>query len=242
MQLNDNTNLIGIKQDIYFNAKINASTFQQLDLNRIINKYYKMLQEDLRAINEDYFLVSTTADIPVPTSSYLTFDIPSDSEKIKSLWAAVSPANNASVLQTEYVRCAIINPNKITDPTYAFSNPTCIMFGSYFALAPILANTTTITKGLKCYYIPIQTDLVNDNDVPNIMSDYHDGITWGSLIDIAQRQGDDKMAKKADDMFTKRREAMKADAGNRILDTEPQYVEGQGNEGGWSFPFGQTGL
>ena len=62
MQLNDTVNLIGLKQDIYFKAKITANTLPQNDLNRIINTYYKIVQEDMRAINEDFFMVVAKAD------------------------------------------------------------------------------------------------------------------------------------------------------------------------------------
>lgn len=242
MQLNDTTNLIGIKQDLYFNGGFNASTYAQNDLNRIINKYYKMLQEDLRSINEDFFLTSDVADLPAATTAPAVFTYPLDYEKLKSFWVAPTPISTSVPLVTEYLRCAVIDPNKITDPTYVFSNPTVVLFGSYFVMQPILTNTTIVTNGMKLYYIPVQPDLASDADVPNIFADYHDAITAGSLIDIGRRMGKDTLVAEAQKTFTRRREEMKRDASNRLLDIEPAYVEGQGNAGGWSFPFGRTGI
>jgi hypothetical protein len=242
MQLNDTTTLIGIKQDMYFNAGFNANTYAQNDLNRIINKYYKMVQEDIRAVNEDFFLVSTKSDIATPTTAPLVFTYPSDYEKLKSFWVAATPVSVSAPLATEYARCTVIDTNKITDPTYAFTNPTVVAFGSYFVLYPILTNTQVITGGMKLYYIPTQIDLANDTDVPNVFPDYHDVITAGALIDIARRMGNQVLLKDAQTTFKNRRAEMKSDAGGRILDVQPAYVEGQGSSGGWSFPFGKTGI
>lgn len=242
MQLNDTTNLIGIKQDLYFNGGFNANTFAQNDLNRIINKYYKMLQEDIRAVNEDFFLVSSRADIPTATTSAPSFGFPTDYEKMKSFWAAIAPASLSAPLYSEYVRCAVIDANAITDPAYAFSNPTVQLFGNYFVLYPVLTNASPIVTGMKVYYIPLQPDLAADADVPNIFPDYHDAITTGSLIDIGRRMGKDSIVSEAKKTFKQRREEMKEDAGGRILDFEQAYVEGQGPQGGWSFPFGKQGI
>lgn len=242
MILNDTVNLIGLKQDIYFLGKISSNTYNQNDLNRIINKYYKIVQEDIRAVNEDFFLVSTKADLQLYSYNNGAYTFPTDYEKIKSYWAALTPANSSSPLFTEYLRCAVIDANAVTDPSYVFSNPTIVNFGTYFVLYPQLTNATIypVTGGMKLYYIPVQVDLINDTDTPNVYSDYHDIIVWGSLIDVAIRKGDDKLLKKAQDKFDSRREEMKKDLAGRVLDPEESYVEGQGNSGGWSFPHGNS--
>ena len=91
---------------------------------------------------------------------------------------------------------------------------------------------------MKIYYIQRQADLVNPTDIPNIFWGYHDAIVWGSLIDIAQRLGKGNLEDKALERFTTRRAEMKADASGRILDISNSVVEGQTNQGGWQFPFG----
>lgn len=207
-----------------------------------------MLQEDLRAVNEDFFLISAKADIPVATTTAPTFTFPDGTgglaqyEKIKSFWAATNPANVASPLPTEYLRCQPIDTNSITDPSYNFTNPTVVLFGSYFVLFPILTNTQIITGGMKLYYIPVQNDLSQDTDVPNIFPDYHDAITAGSLIDIARRMGKPDLKKDAEDYFARRRKEMKADAAQRVLDAQSSYTEGQTTEGYWAYPFGISGI
>lgn len=244
MVLNDTVNLIGLKQDLYFQGKFSASTFSQLDLNRIINKYYKIAQEDIRAVNEDFFLVVAKADLALFSTNNGTYSFPLDYEKIKSYWAAMTPANISAPLTTEYVRCAVIDANAITDPSYIFTNPTIINFGSYFTLVPSLTDATKypVIGGMKIYYIPVQVDLVNDVDIPNIFTDYHDVIIWGSLIDIAIRKGDDKLLTTATKKFKDRRAEMKQDAAGRVLDIENSYVEGQGTGADWAFPFGKKSL
>jgi hypothetical protein len=250
MQLNDNTNLIGILQDLYFNGHFNASTYSRLDLNRIVNKYYHMLQEDLRGVNEDFFLISSTATLPLYSTNNGTFTLPLgsdgqiDCEKIKSIWVAINPASPAAPQPSEFVRVTIIDANAITDPSYVFTNPTAVMFGAYFVTYPQFTDTTIfpVTGGMKLYYIQRQVDLVNDTDVPNILPDYHDAITAGALIDIARRQRDYDLLAEAKQTFKDRRAEMKADAAQRVLDIEPAYVEGQSSQGGWYFSHGQTGL
>jgi hypothetical protein len=244
MQLANQISLVDIKSDLYFNGKFNSSTYVQNDLNRIINKVYKMVQEDIRAVNEDFFLVNTTAllDLDVNTNGQYTY--PSDYEKIKSIWVALTPANKAAPLFSEYSKVDIINANAQTNPSYTFSTPTAVTFGTFFKILPALTDATLypVTKGIKTYYIPTQADLVNDTDVPLIFSDYHDVITWGSLIEIANRNGDNDLYKKATDKFKERRAELKRDASQRVLDISPEYVEGNLNQGGWSFPWGSKGL
>lgn len=244
MVLNDTVNLIGIKQDLYFQGKFSASTFPQNDLNRIINKYYKIAQEDLRAVNEDFFLVVATSDLALLSSNNGSYSNPDDCEKVKSYWVAMTPANINAPLSSEYQRCSVIDANAITDPSYLFTKPTIVNFGTYFKLFPELTDATKypVKGGVKIYYIPVQADLVNDVDKPNIFSDYHDVIIAGSLIDIAIRKSDEKLLTSATKTFKDRRAQMKTDAAGRVLDAEVAYVEGQGNAGGWAFPFGKKSL
>ena len=229
---------------MYFKGKFNASTFTQNDLNRIINENYKIAQEDIRSINEDYFLVSTTAQLDLQSVAQGAFTIPTDLEKFKSIWVAPAPASILSPLYTEYVRATIIDANAITDPSYIFTNPTVVMFGTYFVLYPFYTDVTKfpVLKGVKMYYIPTQVDLVSDGDTPVMPADYHDVIVWGALIEVAFRLGDDDLYKKASKKFIDRRQELKRDISQRVLDISPEYVEGQGNAGGWAFPFGKNGI
>ena len=236
--------LNGLKQDLYYLGKFSAATFSAGDVNRIINKYYKIVQDDLRGVNEDFFLLSTTATLQLQSVAQGKYTLPTDYEKIKRIFVAATPASITATLYTEYVPVNIIDANAITDPSYAFSNPTAVFFGQYFTLYPFYTDVTKypVLLGVKMYYIPIQADLINDSDVPLIFSDYHDVITWGSLIDISTRLGNTELRAKAEKMFDKRRAELRKYASGRVLDVETSYVEGQGNAGGWSFPFGRNGI
>jgi hypothetical protein len=241
MQLNDIATLNGIKQDIYFNAHITSATYNQNDLNRIINKYYKVLQSDIRAINEDFFGEIFTYDLSLNTGGTYPneYNLPSGYEKVKQIFAAFNPANPAApVWPDEFKQVVLAKGDAITDPTYTFSNPTALIYDSSFFLYPKV--TVAVTGGLKLFAIIGQTDLANDTDKPNIFTDYHDVITWGSLIDIATRLGNDKLFKKATDMFTNRRKEMKEYASGRAQ-LIGDVVEGQ-NEGGWQYPFGHNSM
>lgn len=240
MILNDISTLNGLFQDLYFKGGFTSATLPRNDLLRIINIYYKIVQEDIRAVNEDFFMVSATTQLQLYSISSGTYSFPLDYEKVKSYWAALNPVNINAPLYTEYSRCMVIDANAITDPSYQFANPTIINFGSYFQLVPQLTDTTLypVIKGMKMYYIQKQADLVNDTDTPNVFSDYHDVITWGALIDISQRLGKTDLKTQAEKMFNQRRAEMKADISARVLDIENSVVEGQTNEGAWQFPFG----
>lgn len=242
MVLNDTVTLNGILQDIYFNGKITATTFAANDLLRIVNKYYKMLQGDLRAINEDFFVEISTTDIVANTGGTYPneYPWPQDYEKIKQLQVAMAPANLSAPLATEFARVQIIDANSVTDPSYVFAEPTAQAFADSFLLWPLLP-AYPVRGGMKCFYIPVQPDLSADTDKPNIFSDYHDAITWGSLIDIGHRMGRENLQKKAEAMFDKRRKEMKSYAASKILDGQDAIIEGQ-SQGNWGFPYGQNGM
>jgi len=252
MQLSDTNTptLDGIQQDIYFLGKCNVNSFVAGDLNRIINKYYKQLQEAIRSVNENFYMTVATADLVTTTNGSYTFPDGTGSapayEKIKSIWAAFAPANIAAPLPTEFIRVNCIDPDSISDPAYTFSNenPMALMFGSYFVLQPILtANAALypVTGGVKTYYIPVLSKLVNATDVPNIFPDFHDAITQGSLIDVGQRLGNMQLKQDSIAFFKKRLEDIKAYASNRIPD-ELAIVEGQDTTGGWDYPFGRNSM
>jgi hypothetical protein len=243
MQLNDTATLNGIKQDIYYLSHITSSTYSANDINRIVNKYYKILQSDIRAVNEDFFGEIFTYDLSLNTGGTYPneYNFPTNPayEKVKQMFIAPNPANTAApVWPDEFTQVVLAKGDAITDPTYTFSNPTALIYDSSFFLYPKI--TTAVTDGLKLFAIVAQTDLANDTDKPNIFTDYHDVITWGSLIDIAARLGNDKLFKKATDMFISRRKEMKEYASGRAQ-LIGDVVEGQ-NEGGWQFPFGQNSM
>lgn len=243
MQLNDTTNLNGIYQDIYFNGKITANTFPANDLLRIVNKYYMIAQSDIRAINEDFF--GSFHFQQLQTNSGLTFpnqySLPTLYEKIKGIYASYSPQNTASpVWPTEYVPFTLINQDQLSDLQYNFdaSNPYAVIYGNYFLIEPL--PTQNVTNGILIFSIDLQTALANATDMPNIFADYQDVITWGSLIDIAIRKGDQVLWKQATAMFAQRRKEMKEYASGRVPDLGTAIVEGQDDTGGWFYPFGQN--
>lgn len=122
MILNDinTTTLNGILQDMYFEGKFTVNTFNKADLLRIVNKTYKILQEDIRAVNEDFFLVVTRTNLNLSSVSNGIYTIPTDNEKIKSIWVAPTPANIAAPLESEFVKVNIIDANAQTNPAYVF--------------------------------------------------------------------------------------------------------------------------
>lgn len=248
MQYGDSVTLQGIREDIYYLAKANANSILPNDLQRIINKYYGQLQEAVRSVNENFYMVVATANLSQLDGSY-TFPDGSGTgaapayEKMKSIWGAFSPKNTSAPLTTEFQRVNCIDPDAISDPSYSFTQPTALMFGSYFVLYPLVDNVTVlpVTNGLKSYYIARQQTLVLDTDVPVIFPTFTDAITQGSLIDVAQRMGNEKLKQDSIALFAKRIQDIKAYASDRlpILDG---LVEGQDNAGGWTYPWGDYSM
>jgi hypothetical protein len=241
MILNDTTNLNGILQDIYFNGKINATTFATNDLLRIINKYYAIAQSDIRSINEDFYGEIATLDLQTNTGGTYPneYTLPEDYEKIKQIQVAFNPANPSSPLSTEFQIIKLIGQQQISDPEYIFDEPTAVLYDNSFFLYPIPGQN--VTKGLKLFYIKQQPSLELNTDIPNIFTDYQDIITWGSLIDISIRLGNQMLFQQANLMFTTRRAEMKKYASGRALEMAGAYIEGQ-QLGDWSFPFGNTSM
>lgn len=250
MQYNDTAvaTLNGIKQEIYFLSKTNSSSISDGDLNRIINKYYGQIQEVIRAVNENFYMVEATTNLVIGDGTYTFPDGTGTApayEKVKSIWASYLPATITAPLATEYTRVDAIDPDSISNPYYAFTSdaPKALLFGSYFILLPLVTDVTKypVINGVKTYYIARQDKLTNDTDVPNIFPSYHDAITHGSLIDIAQRIGNEKLKADSVTLFKKRIEDIKAYASNH-MPLELGVVEGQDGLGGWSYPWGQNSM
>lgn len=247
LQLNDTSSTLGgILQDIYFLGKCNSTTFAVGDLNRIVNKYYAQLQEVIRSVNENFYMVEATANLVIGDGTYTFPDgtgTAASYEKLKSIWAAFQPANISAPLSTEYQRVNIVDPDSISDPSYTFTQPTALIFGTYFILLPLVTSVTLypVLNGVKIYYIADQNKLINDTDVPLIFPSFHDAITQGALIDVHKRLGDIDMSEKAKVLFKKRLEEIGAYASARIP-AEIGVVEGQDNMGGWEYPFGNTSM
>lgn len=249
MQLNDTTNLYGIYQDIFYISHANLDSINYVDLNRIINKYYLQLQEVVRAVNENFYQVSATADLVIGDGSYTFPDGTGTApayEKIKSIWVAFNPVDKTTPLASEYVRCDIIDPDSISNPAYTFSSesPKAMIFGKYFVLLPLVTDVTKypVTDGVKMYYIGEQTLLSLATDVPNIFPTFHDAITEGALIDVLYRLGDEAGSKEYEAKFERRLQEIKAYASSRIP-PEIGLVEGNtDNAGGWCFPFGNMSM
>ena len=237
MIYNDTTNLNGIKQDLYFIGKFNSGTFVQNDLNRIINKYYLQAQTAIRQINEDFYAVPTKTDLQVGQNYQYSW--PTDMEKVKFVEIAIVPLSLTAPLRSEYVRATIVTSDQVTTPGYTFSGPTIISYGDYFEVINNVTNK--VTNGIRMVYIAKQAQMVADSDTPNIFEDYHDVITWGSLMDIAPRLNNTELLAEAQVMFKKRMQDLRDNASNRIESLAGSYVEGQSTEGNWDFPFGNVG-
>lgn len=247
MILNDTLTLDGIKQDLYFEGKFNASTFQSDDILRIINKYYYQMQSIIRGVNEDFYLLVAITNMVIGDGSYT---LPNGNtappyEKIKSLWAAFNPLVITAPTVQEFDRVTMIGANQITNPAYEFTIPTAIMFGDYFVLHPLVTDVTKypVTGGVKMYYIPQLDRLVLDTDKPKIFPDYHDYITWGALTEIAPRLGNESLYNKAMKKFVQRGNDLATYASTRVLDLQGgDVIEGQESQGGWVYPFGQNSM
>ena len=246
LQYNDTATatLAGIKQDIYFLAKCNSQSISDGDLNRIINKYYGQLQEAVRSVNENFYMVVATTNLTIGDGSYSypdgTGTAPSY-EKIKAISAAFNPANSASPLASEYQSVNCVDPTAISDPSYTFTQPTALMFDNYFVLYPLVTDATIypVINGVKIYYIAAQNSLVNNTDVPKIFPSFHDAITQGSLIDVAKRLGNSKLQADSEKAFKKRLEDIQSYASSRLPE-EVGVVEGQDGAGGWQYPWGNN--
>jgi hypothetical protein len=248
MQYGDSLTLQGIREDIYYLAKANTASINPNDLQRIINKYYGQLQEAVRSVNENFYMVVAIANLSALDGTYTYPDGSGTNaapayEKMKSIWAAFKPANVLAPLVTEFSRVNCIDPSSISDPSYSFTQPTAMMFGNYFVLTPFVDNISVfpVTNGLKCYYIARQQALILDTDVPVIFPTFTDAITQGSLIDVAQRMGNDKLKADSERYFAKRLSDIKQYASDR-LPLLLGLVEGQDNTGGWTYPFGQDSM
>ena len=240
--------LAGLKQKIYYDGKCNALSVSDGDMNRIINNYYARVQEVIRAVNENFYMVIATTDLVIGDGSYTFPDGTGTApayEKLKAIYVAFMPANIASPQANEYTRVDIIDPTAISDPSYTFSGdaPKAQIFGTYFVLLPLVTDATKypVTDGVKTYYIATQDKLVNDTDVPKIFPSFHDAIVIGSLIDIHNRMGNDAASEQAKIDFKARLEEVKAYASDHVPD-ELGIVEGQDEQGGWDFPFGNQSM
>jgi hypothetical protein len=246
MVYGDPVTLQGIREDIYYLAKINSLSINAYDLQRIINKYYGQLQEAVRSVNENFYMAVATANLTALDGSYTYPDGTGSApayEKMKGIFAAIKPANVTAPLPTEYQRINCIDPDAVNDPSYSFTEPTALMFGSYFVLQPFVDNVNIfpVTNGVKAYYIARQLSLVNDTDTPVIFPSFTDAITQGSLIDVAQRIGNRDLKEDSIGLFKKRLEEIKSYASDR-LPLEIGVVEGQDGIGGWVYPFGQYSM
>jgi len=244
LQYADSVTLQAIREDIYYIGKCNASFIGANDLNRIINKYYAQLQEAVRSVNENFYMVVATSDL---TQAGQTVTYPDGNgtapayEKMKSIWIALNPANPLAPLDSEYERVNCIDPDQISDPAYQFTEPTALLFGTYFAMAVSSMDSTPypVTNGFKVYYIATQDKLINDTDTPKIFPSFHDAITQGALIDVAERMGNTKLKADSVALFAKRLRDIQSYASGR-LPMQVGVVEGQDNIGGWTFPWGRT--
>lgn len=234
MIYNDTVTLNGLKQDLYFMGKFNSGTFSQSDLNRIINKYYLQAQTVIRGVNEMFYAVPTKATLAAGSNQQYSW--PTDYEKIVFIELALRPASLTAPTRAEYQRATIVTPDQITTPGFTFAGPTVISYGDYFE---IMNNVTSqVTNGVRMVYIPKQSQMSADSDTPNIFEDYHDVITWGSLIDIAPRLNNTGLLQEASAMYVQRKADLANNASGRILSMAGSYVEGQISEGGWDFPWG----
>ena len=247
MQYGNSSTLNGIREDIYYLAKCNALSLSANDLNRIVNKYYLQLQDVVRSVNENFYMQVAISGLVIGDGTYTFPDGLSGTapayEKIKSIWVAFQPKDINNPLNSEFVRCNIIDPDSISDPSYQFSEPTCLMFGSFFTLLPLVTDVTKfpVIGGVKIYYIAENVPLTLDTDVPNIFPSFHDAITQGSLIDVNIRLGNDDASKMAQAIFAKRLKDIALYASNRLPD-ELGLVEGQDEGGGWEYSFGNTSI
>ena len=249
MQLGNSLTLNDILSDIYFNAKITAATFGNLDTNgnpqdllRIINKVYKQLQDEIKGINEDFFSEIYTTDLVLTTGGTYPneYPYPTNFEKIKQIQVAFNPADKTTPLYTEYIDARIVSQSAFSDmsQTTNFDSPVVVDLGTSFLLYPIQDSTAyPVTKGIKIYTIDLQSDLTQNTDTPNIFSNFHDVITWGTLIEVANRLGNQNLLETSASMFKKRVEEMKTFASGHILDYQPSYLEGQ-NPGYVVYPYG----
>jgi hypothetical protein len=238
--------LAGLKQKVYFDCHCNSQSISDGDLNRILNDYYAQVQDALRAVNENFYMGIATADLVIGDGSYSFPDGTGTApayEKIKQILVAFQPKDITAPLDTEYEVINIVDPTSVSDPAYIFSQPTAMIFGTYFVLKPLVTDVTKypVTDGVKMYYIMRQDKLTNDTDVPKLFPSFHSVIALGAEIDVNHRLGDENAELKAQKDFEDGLERIKVYASNH-LPPELGVVEGQDDLGGWAYPWGQNSM
>jgi hypothetical protein len=246
LKLDDTSTLQGILQKIYFDGKCNVNTFDANDYLRIINVYYAKLQEAVRAVNENFYMGIATADLVIGDGSYTFPDGTGTApayEKIKQILVAYQPKDITAPLDTEYEPVNIVDPTSISDPSYTFSQPTAMVFGTYFVLKPLVTDATKypVTDGIKMYYIATQDKLATATDVPKIFPSFHSAIVTGALIDIHHRLGNEEASQIAKKDFADQLEEIKSYA-SAHMPPELGVIEGQEEQGGWEYPFGNSSM
>ena len=237
MIFNDPINLNGILQDIYFKSGIKSNSFNANDIKRIVNIYYRILQGEIRNLNENFFDVG--ANTSIVNGVWQKYAFPSDMERLKTIFVALSPKNVNSITRQDYQAGMVASNEQIDNFDYTkITDPVIALYGNYFEL---LNNVNIIglpinNVGIRIVYTPVQSDLSADTDTPNIPTDYHDIISWGSIIDIADNTRDINLLKKAQGMYKERLTQMRNDISNRVTNMAGFEVEGQNGGSGALIP------
>lgn len=238
-------NVLQIREDIYFNAKINSSTFTGAEILKYINDGYREAQMLIRGINENYFLVYDTTTLQLSSVNDSSYTYPDDCEKVVQLQVALQPADSSSPLSSEFQVCNFISQSQIQNPNVTFSRPHAVAFGDYFVLYPTLVNTSAttypVTNGMKIYYIQRLAELTSDTDVPNFNKDYHQYITWYVVDILCNRLNKTTLRDNARLKKKEWAENLTRYISGREMDMQGLILEGQSGNFGWDYPFGNYG-
>ena len=230
---------LDIKNNAFFQAKVNTSTYNAITINSIANKYYSKVQDAVRAVNEGYFDRQYVTDYIFGVNSYA---LDPSWEKIKQFYVTENPKDKTAPQDYEYVQCPIIHAEQVSDPNYQFSGPTAIIYADYFTVYPFPVDSTLfpITNGLKIIATERLVPLVNDTDTTSTPPDYDDLISIGIAIDLARRQGNQSLLDDLKKEFKDGISEMKAGLSPRTP-MESGIIEGQENYGFWNYPYGNSG-
>lgn len=158
------------------------------DLLRILNDYYQRQAKELVNLNDDKFGVKAVTSLNVNPNQE-DYALPSDCWKLKrvevtydgSKWYPMDMVDDANFLQYSLGTTDIAN-------YFTTNNPKCSLYGNNLYLRPI--PTSSVTSGLRIWYIRQPSALSTLSSSINTPSEYHGNLAYGVAAEIAARQGE----------------------------------------------------
>lgn len=167
-----------------------------------INDGYNQLIDEVIANNPDYFVKIGTINLVGGTNTYT---LPTDCEKVSMVsvqtngeWKRFFPLNNLGYSSAD------------NDDDYDLTNPKYYIYGSSIVLDPTPASS--VTNGLKLWYVYTPTQLTSDSSVPAVPARYHGLIKYWAYANYLDRDDEhvsaERMRQRFDALVGKMRDNM----------------------------------